>query len=574
MKNQMKPSQDKFNQNIVNFVVNGLHPLSIVEEKGFIDLFNDFGVEVFSRRTLDRKINDYYMLSIDKLKYFLSQYQYICTTTDIWSMKDRSFIGVTAHVLSNKDFSRISTVLACTRFEGVHSYDRIADILHNIHLKYDLNISKIVATVTDNGSNFIKAFKEFGVNNDENELDETNENEDLQFVEVDENSDNNVQYSPLAYHQRCATHTLNLIASTDINKIIKDNATLKKLHHPALAKCTLLWNASRRPKTAETIFSILGFKLSYPCITRWNSLYDALCLILKDKEKLNVIFEAIGSIAQFKSYELDYLSDYIDILKPLSISLDKLQGEQNCYYGQLIPTLFSLKIKYEKMRLQPFKSMTITQSQHCSFMNDQRQIMTHQACLISGILASLEKRFKNYYELSPEVKPAILASMCHPTFKLKWLNLETPQSKKKSLCDLFINCAKTIESEHTHQTTSNSESDVDDFYVLPRYSNKDKDAEMGTEVLNSSKELLNSKIDIEILQFLEDKHKDFKSLNKFPHVKQLFLKYNVILPSSAAVERLFSFAGMINTPKRSCLSDKSFEKLVFLKGNQYFLNNY
>lgn len=50
---------------------------------------------------------------------------------------------------------------------------------------------------------------------------------------LDENVDNNVQYSPLAYHQRCATHTLNLIASTDINKIIKDNATLKKLHHPA-----------------------------------------------------------------------------------------------------------------------------------------------------------------------------------------------------------------------------------------------------------------------------------------------------------------------------------------------------
>ena len=54
-----------------------------------------------------------------------------------------------------------------------------------------------------------------------------------------------------------------------------------------------------------------------------------------------------------------------------------------------------------------------------------------------------------------------------------------------------INCAKNIESEHTHQTLSNSESDVDDLYVLPRYSNKDKYTEIGTKLLISSKELQN-----------------------------------------------------------------------------------
>lgn len=66
---------------------------------------------------------------------------------------------------------------------------------------------------------------------------------------------------------------------------------------------------------------------------------DALCLILKNKENCYVKLEVINSIAQLKSYELDYLSDYVDILKPLFISLDKIQGEQNCNYGQLIPTL-------------------------------------------------------------------------------------------------------------------------------------------------------------------------------------------------------------------------------------------
>jgi len=128
--------------------------------------------------------------------------------------------SVTARVLNYKDFRRISTELDCTSFKKVYSYSCFADILLNIHLKYDLKINEIVATVTDNGSNFVKAFKEFVVNNDKNELYETNENKDIQFIEVDRNSDNNVQNSPIAYHQRRATRILNLIASTDINKII------------------------------------------------------------------------------------------------------------------------------------------------------------------------------------------------------------------------------------------------------------------------------------------------------------------------------------------------------------------
>ena len=47
----------------------------------------------------------------------------------------------------------------------------------------------------------------------------------------------------------------------------------------------------------------------------------------------------------------------------------------------------------------------------------------------------------------------------------------------------------------------------------------------------------------------------------------LFLRYNTPLPSSASVERLFSYGSDIMRPKRSALSSPNFEKLVFLKGN-------
>ncbi|KAG0728381.1 hypothetical protein GWK47_032608 [Chionoecetes opilio] len=51
----------------------------------------------------------------------------------------------------------------------------------------------------------------------------------------------------------------------------------------------------------------------------------------------------------------------------------------------------------------------------------------------------------------------------------------------------------------------------------------------------------------------------------------LFIRYNTPVPSSAAVERPFSMGSDVMRPKRSSLTAKNFEKLVFLKGNMNLL---
>ena len=64
--------------------------------------------------------------------------------------------------------------------------------------------------------------------------------------------------------------------------------------------------------------------------------------------------------------------------------------------------------------------------------------------------------------------------------------------------------------------------------------------------------------------YLKDKDRSIASLQKHPLVKSVFLKHKTTLLSSAPAERLFSFAGMTLSPKRSSMCDKTFERLVVL----------
>ena len=58
---------------------------------------------------------------------------------------------------------RKSIAIACRRFPGAHTFDRIANILNEIYDEFGLPATKIVSTTTDNGANLVKAFREFGV---------------------------------------------------------------------------------------------------------------------------------------------------------------------------------------------------------------------------------------------------------------------------------------------------------------------------------------------------------------------------------------------------------------------------
>lgn len=196
--------------------------------------------------------------------------EYFCGTADIWSTKHKSFMGVTVHWIDEKTLERKSEALCCRRFESPHNSDRIAIMLSAIYTEFNI-LSKVICTVTDNASNFVKAFKKFGIPMEtfakfmaERRQGEMNETVDLNSNDIEDTirdeNDNiiedilrqkaqvefiEIESNMLSDHFRCASHTFCLIASTDANNAHSDMDYAAQ-HESAFSKVNGLYNKTKR----------------------------------------------------------------------------------------------------------------------------------------------------------------------------------------------------------------------------------------------------------------------------------------------------------------------------------------
>jgi hypothetical protein len=96
--------------------------------------------------------------------------------------------------------------------------------------------------------------------------------------ESDPDDEEEVEHIILPPHMRCTCHTLNQIASTDVEKI--HNRQFLKIKKSVDFKLKSIWNKQQRSSLAsDFIKSKLG-KLFIICnATRWNSYYDGLVIV-------------------------------------------------------------------------------------------------------------------------------------------------------------------------------------------------------------------------------------------------------------------------------------------------------
>ncbi|KAL4153366.1 hypothetical protein QTP88_001199 [Uroleucon formosanum] len=489
--------------------------------------------------------------------------KHICCTADIWSANNKSFMGMTCHFINEFSYKRSSYVLSCRRIKGSHNYLNINDVITDICDTYQIKSSKITHIITDNASNFSKAFRTFSksstiesdlhyvgnldeLNSDEDtQIDSDNENNlsspiDMEYVDVgqllyESNSSGCTNFS-LPDHLTCCAHTLNLIATTDVAKITDTNYI--NISKKVFSKLSSFWNLlSRSTGASDKVFDICKVKFPVPIITRWNSTFDAIQKVLLFREKLNFVFLELN-LAKIKNTEWVFLEEYCKIMQPLTTALDKLQGEKRNYLGFVAPTIIILRRLLIELSL-----------------------LTYCSPLKYCVISSLEKRFSYLFDLSsPKSKSFIISSMSHPLFKCSWIPL-----RYIDLCkELFINECKLTNSYsdvyENHISDNSDDSDTEFYGNVFSSQNSSSNDELST---NEHSALRNSNLSsVEALSFLNSKVKELNILDSFPVVKQVFINFNTSIPSSAPVERLFSGAIQILTPRRNRLNDKHFDMLL------------
>lgn len=162
-----------------------------------------------------------------------------------------------------------------------------------------------------------------------------------------------------------------LIATNEVDKAAS-KGPFRKVYRSAMGKCASIWNKAHRSTAgAEAVQDVANMRRSVPCVTRWNSEYEAISKLigLRD-DQLNDICGKLG-VTKLHPHEVTFLREYVDVLQALSHSIDLLQGEKLRYLGFLIPTILNLKSK----------------------LSDKLPHIPYTANIIAAVLEALDKRF-------------------------------------------------------------------------------------------------------------------------------------------------------------------------------------
>ena len=186
----------------------------------------------------------------------------------------------------------------------------------------------------------------------------------------------------------------------------------------------------------------------------------------------------------FNDDEIAILTEYLHVLRPLALAIDKLQGQNEAYYGFLIPVLEQLNYQINQLDDLQFTS-----------------------ALATAVKSGLKKRFGDILKQDMVLAyDEIMATVTHPQFRL---SLIKPERREKVEKELIAEAQVFCPSSPKEPASKKPKLD-------PYFSFSYDDL-----LASNSSAVTNADVKKEVRDFLEDKNLGtIDMLHKYPNVKK------------------------------------------------------
>ncbi|KAJ8309282.1 hypothetical protein KUTeg_014156 [Tegillarca granosa] len=400
------------------------------------------------------------------------------------------------------------------------------NIMHQMKLAENINIrneyeeiiasfdiaKKIVAIVSDNASNMVKAFSIPGYEDEDISQDQDSDESDNEVSSSDQEADSDFDIC-LPQHVRCYAHSLQLL--------VKDGLKECSTHLKTIVnKASQIVNHVRKSVNASDLLEDCN-RLQAANVTRWNSQLH----MLRSKVKLS-------------SYERKLLQELCNILEPFEKATLLVQSENSASASLAIPVTCGLK------------------HQICQISID------YSSKMISTLKHSIHSRLSVYENDDSFTIAAIL----DPRFKLRWCENE----KVTKIIDLLkeknnqIYAPVSLDDNPVSPPCKKVKQD-DFFSFMPSTSTPSRQRHISGKSANTE---VDEYLDEPCILMSENPILYWQNNTcRFPNLAKLACQVLCIPATSAPVERMSSVAGKTFRPDRCRLGDKTFENLMMIKCN-------
>ena len=608
---------------LVKWVAESLRPFSIVEDKGFQEfvqfLCNVNGrFDLPSRYKLKKYLSKISFLTTTKMREMIKRdMKYFSTSTDIWSSRKMdSFMALTLQYVT-EDFKMVNFTLEVSQLHGRHTGDFIKQELMKYFESWGLDAENLVMMSRDNGSNIVKACRDWGINdfgcighclhlivgplfiannkhnNDEAEaiIVDSLEEEDDDVVDYD------VQELIVITENRAPPETE---ITSKIVTVVKNLRSIAKYIRSSVI-------AKEKMTHYQNLTGTKTLGLELDVRTRWNSTYKMLVQFIRLKTALKSFLDFLKSpegkkefnrkaLPKIEEKEWALVTGVCMLLQPFNKVTSILSGEKYPTFIYAMPylvsihsflrhdNLFSVNINNVKDAHVGVKQMFETYGEETYF----QEVLGNLKILQKILLRDFGKRFSN---LSDDI---IWTTSLDPRCRqLKHLSaLQRSACKKMLIKNVYDESMLEMEQSpgmlqspedncNDPQTTELNDIELfemnflDDILDAPCAENSNEDGNQ------QSIELLRKSVEVEVENYLNPSLHIPSSVDalswwyvnhvNFPRIAKVARKWLCVSATSTASERVFSDCGLVVTAKRTRLSGFALRDQVLVRRNLHYV---